>query len=71
MEGHKTRKRFIGIACAVLALVLILVFIFPNARGPAYAYIASAPAFAPYTVGSEVARVDFGEIIWDAYSRGE
>lgn len=71
MESNKRRKKVIGIACAVLVLVLVTVFIFQSSRGSAYAYVTSAPSAAPYAVGDEVARVDFGEVVWDAYYRGQ
>ena len=68
---RNTRKRNVGIACAVLALLFILVFVLPNSRGPAYAHVGSFPAARPYAAGNEVARIDLGEITWDAYARGD
>ena len=68
--NHANKKRNIAIVCAVLALVLVLVFALPNSRRSIYAEISSFPSMMPYAIGNEIARIDLNEVEWHAYNRG-
>jgi ABC-type glycerol-3-phosphate transport system substrate-binding protein len=63
------RKKAIVITCTILAVVILSAVFLPRGNY-ALAGIASFPSVTPFSVGNEVARIDLGELVWDAYNRG-